>query len=180
MNRPESEQRGMTYSGAIFIMALLTALTLLWTGVAEAGAPRYRQNAAGAPVPDTFTIASAACPTGSPGVSADGLTPGISLSGLRGFKVTVCPAAGQTITGVGLLKVCTYAAEPWGPGEWALSPEMTWDMTDVTSTADNPCIEFSQLQPVVALSDWVFVYPSTDFGVSGGTTLTVYLTGETR
>jgi hypothetical protein len=76
--------------------------------------------------------------------------------------------------------VCTYSNTPWGPGEWALSPEMTWDMTDVTSTADNPCIEFSQLQPVVALSDRVFVYPSTDFGVSGGATVTVYLTGETR
>jgi hypothetical protein len=133
--------------------------------------PRYHTN--------TFTISTAACPTGTPGLAPDGIAWGISLSEVRGFKATVCPASGQTITGVGSLKICTYSATPWGPGSWALS-DLAWDFTDRTSTADNPCREVSQLLTVVALSDRVFVYPSTDFGVSGGTTLTVYLVGETR
>lgn len=137
---------------------------------------------AGSPVyaaPYTFTIASAACPTGTSPGPGNGW--GISLAGLRGFKATLCPADGQTITGLaGAIKVCVYSAAPWGPGKWALS-ELKWTMTTAdATTTDNPCRELYQLQTVVGLSDRVFVYPSTDFGVSGGSTLTVYLVGETR
>lgn len=147
-------------------------LLLLLPMSALAGAPRYHTH--------TLTIASAGCPTGTPGLAPDGVEWGISLSGLHGFKITVCPAAGQTITGAGSLKMCTYSPAPWGPGQWALSVDFTISMSGKTSTLANPCIEFAQLQPVVALSDRVFVYPSTDFGVSGGGPLTVYLTGELR
>jgi hypothetical protein len=150
---------------------LLILLILPWA--AQAGEARYH------PTPTVFTIATAECPTGSPGLAPDGIAWGISLSELRGFKATICPEVGQTITGVGSMKICTYSATPWGPGAWALS-ELEWDMTDVTSTSTHRCRELSQLMPVVSLSDRVFVYPSQDFGVSGGTTLTVYLVGERR
>ena len=154
-------------------MRRLLLLLLAVPAMAHAGVPRYN--------PETITIASAACPTGTPGTDADGVLWGISLYELRGFKVRVCPEEGETITGAGSLKVCTYSPSPYGDGSWALSPELTWIMTGKTSTADNPCLEFSHLQTVVSLSgERVFVYPSTDFGVSGGTTLRVYLSGETR
>lgn len=152
-------------------LAALGAALCLWGLTAHAGAPRYHTH--------TITVSTSACPTGSPGLASDGVAWGISLSNLRGFKATVCPASGQTITGVGSVKVCTYSATPWGPGSWALS-ELEWDFTGITSTVSNPCRELTQLLPVVALSDRVFVYPSTDFGISGGTTVTIYLVGEER
>jgi hypothetical protein len=157
--------RQLAGAAACILLVLLTSSTAL------AGAPRYHEH--------TFTISTAACPTGEPGQAPDGVDWGISLSGLRGFKATVCPAAGHALTGAGSIKVCTYSARPWGPGSWALS-ELAWDFTGLTSTVDNPCRELTHLMPVVALSDRVFLYPSTDFGVSGGTTLTVHLVGELR
>jgi hypothetical protein len=142
--------------------------------IAATGSARYNR--------ETITIASAACPTGAPGLDSDGDPWGISLYDLRGFKVRVCPASGETITGAGTLKVCTYSPSPYGDGTWALSPELSWDMTGKSSIgSSNPCLEFTHLQTVVSLpGERVFVYPSTDFGVSGGTTVRIYLSGESR
>lgn len=150
---------------------LLLALTC-WSLSAFAGTPRYH--------PHTLAPATAACPTGSPGLAPDGIEWGISLSGLRGFKVTVCPATvGQTLTGAGSLLFCVFSTAPWGPGQWALSPEFTKSFSGKTSTVANPCVELGNVETVVGLSDRVFAYPSSDFGVSSGN-VTVYLVGEAR
>jgi len=150
-------------------MRALACLIVLATP-ALAGAPRYH----------TYSVAvtGAACPVGAPGVGPDGVEWGISLSGLRGWKATVCPSAGQTFSGSGQILACTYAAPTWGPGAWALST-FAFDLSGKTSTLTHPCLELSQLEVAVALSDRVYLLPAA-VGVSGGTTLTVYLTGETR
>lgn len=145
---------------------------LFWATSAHAGQrPVYHQH--------TLTISTAACPTGNPGTAPDGVTWGISLAGVKAWSVTVCAEDGETISGTGSLKVCTYSAEPWGPGEWVLSPRFTWIMTadDSTTAEDKRCIEMETTTVGVDLSDRVFVYPSTDFGVSAGTTLEVHLKG---
>lgn len=122
------------------------------------------------------TISTAACPTGTPGSS------GFALSGVRAWNVTVCPTLGQTITGAGLLRACVFRASP-GPIKWALSPRFFWDMSDdgsgnpITSTLANPCVTFEDVQVGVNDGDLLYIYPSTDFGVSGGTAISVYLEG---
>lgn len=152
---------------------LLLFSVLVLPALALAGVVRYNT--------ETYTLASAACPTGSPGTDTDGDLPGISLDNLRGFKVRVCPESGQTITGAGTLKTCVYSPSPYGNNTWALSPELTWDMTGKTSTSNNRCLEFSHLQTIIALpGERVVVYPSTTFGVSGGTTVTIRIVGESR
>jgi hypothetical protein len=119
----------------------------------------------------TFSsLGDSACPTGSPGNAPDGGKWGISLAGLRGWTVVICPVTdGAYFTGSGTLNVCTFSAEPWGPGQWALSPRFAWTMTsDDVSTEENPCLSFEHTETHVDLSDRVFVYPSGDFGISSG------------
>lgn len=154
-------------------------LLLLAALPAHAGAPRYHTH--------TFTVSTAACPTGAPGLDTDGTAYGISLAAVRAWTVEICPVtAGAYFTGAGLLKTCTYSQTEWGSGSWALGP--TLDIgpdgdpttTDVTTTADNPCRRYWDVEVGVGLSDRVYVYPSTDLGLSAGTQVRVRLFGETR
>ncbi len=132
----------------------------------------------------SVTLASAACPTGTPGKLSDGLEPGISTGGLRSWDVTVCPESGQTFTGTGLLRVCVFRRSPGGPNRWALSPTFYWDFADdgtgnpITSTSSNGCVTFSDVLLGVNDGDLVHVYPETSLGVSGGTMVSVYLEGQ--
>lgn len=159
--------------------ALPPLLVLLAALPSQAGAPRYHGH--------TFTVSTAACPTGAPGNDTDGVPYGISLSGVRAWTVEVCPVtAGAYFTGAGLLKTCTYSQTEWGSGSWALGPDLDigpdGDRTtaDVTTTADNPCRRFWDVEVGVGLSDRVYVYPSTDFGLSAGTQVRVRVFGELR
>lgn len=154
-------------------------LLLLAALPGHAGSPRYH--------PSTITVSTAACPTGTPGNDADGVAYGISLSGLRAWTVEVCPVtAGAYFTGAGLLKTCTYSQTEWGSGSWALGPTLDigpdGDPTtaDVTTTAANPCRRYWDVEVGIGLSDRVYIYPSTDFGLSAGTQVRVRLFGETR
>jgi len=151
-------------------MRALACLLVLATP-ALAGAPRYH----------TYSVAvsGAVCPVGAPGIGPDGVEWGISLSALRGWTATLCPAVGQTFTGSGAIAACVYSAAPWGPGSWAFSPWVTFDLTGKTSALAHPCIELPHLETVVGLSDRVYLLPVA-VGVSGGATLTIYLTGELR
>lgn len=146
------------------MIGLLLALSLT-------GSPRYHAH--------TVAVSGAVCPTGTPGLAPDGVEWGISLSGVQGWKATICPESGQTFTGYGEVRVCTYAAPPWGPAKWALSSHVVFGLLGKTSTVDNPCLELPQMDATVALSDRIYLLPVA-VGVSGGTTMTVYLTGETR
>lgn len=153
--------------------ALLLTLAL---GQPAGAADRYRSY--------SVTLASAACPTGTPGKLSDGLEPGLATGGLRGWNVTVCPEIGQTFTGTGLLRVCVFRRSPGGPSLWVLSPTFYWDFSDdgtgnpITSTSSNRCVTFSDVLLGVNDGDLVHVYPETSLGVSGGSTISVYLEGQ--
>lgn len=131
----------------------------------------------------TVTISSAACPTtGTPGLWTDGKTPGIAVSGLRYVSVTACPASGQTFTGVGGFKACAYRGAPldkWVPlSQIFISMEADAQGNPITSTTDNPCVSPSwDYQMGVNDGDLLFFYPTTDLGVSGGTTVRLVLEG---
>jgi len=145
-------------------------------GLPSHAADRYRSY--------SVTLASAACPTGTPGVLSDGKEPGLATGGLRAWSVTVCPEATRTFTGTGLLRVCVFRRAPSGPGLWVLSPTFYWDFSDdgtgspITSTSSNRCVTFSDVLLGVNDGDLVHVYPETTLGVSGGTTVSVYLEGQ--
>lgn len=152
---------------AALLLCLLPAVAAL------AGAPRYH--------PHTFTVSTAACPIGAPGLDMDGVAYGISLSGVRAWTVEVCPVtAGAYFTGAGLLKTCTYSQTEWGSGQWALGPDLEPGVDSLVTTADNPCRRFWDIEVGVGLSDRVYVYPSTDWGLSAGTQVRVRLFGELR
>lgn len=156
--------------------ALVVLLAVGLAGAAEA-ADRSRQY--------NVTIATAACPTGTPGQLYDGKIPGLLLSGLRAYNVTVCPQSGHTFTGLGGWRACVYRESP-GPLKWALAPLFYVDMTDdgfgspLTSTVANPCLTFWDVELGVNDGDLLYVYPTTSLGVSGGTAVSVYLEGVMR
>jgi hypothetical protein len=153
--------------------ALLLAVAL---SLPAGAADRYRSY--------SVTLASAACPTGTPGVLSDGKEPGLATGGLRSWNVTVCPEATRTFTGTGLLRVCVFRKSPSGPNLWVLSPTFYWDLADdgtgnpITSTSSNRCVTFSDVLLGVNDGDLVHVYPETTLGVSAGTTVSVYLEGQ--
>jgi hypothetical protein len=136
----------------------------------RAGAPVYHTH--------TFAIGSAECPSGAPGLAPDGFPWGISLAGLRGWKLVVCPAAGETLAGTGSITLCAYSAMPWGPALWTFAPEFTVSMTGKAGDAADRCVTaISDTTVIVGLADRILAIPSDDFG---GTTATFYLIGEGR
>lgn len=150
--------------------AALAVLLALAAGAAEAGDRNKWYN---------VTIASAACPTSAPTLT----TPGISLSGLKAWNLTVCPQSGSIFTGTGLFRACVYRASP-GPMQWTLSRRFYWDMADdgggnaIVTTLSNPCHTFEDVQVGVGDGDLLYIYPETDIGVSGGSVVSVYLEGQ--
>jgi hypothetical protein len=154
-------------------------VALLCAPTADAGSPRYH--------PSTITVSTAACPTGTPGTDSDGVEYGISLSGVRAWTVEICPVTADAyFTGAGLLRTCVFSRTDWGSGSWALGPELDigpdGDPTtdDLTTTAANPCRRYWDVEVGVALSDRLYVIPSTTLGLSAGTQVRVRLFGETR
>lgn len=156
------------------VKELLVVLAFAVGFDASAGTPVYHRA-------EFSDLSQSTCPTGSPGLAPDGAAWGISLAGLQGWTVNLCPLTnGANFTGAGSVRVCTYSATPWGPGSWSLAPRFTWTMTagDAT-TVQNPCLKLEDVPVYVDLSDRVFIYPSTDFGVSSGGVV-VHLYGSKR
>lgn len=125
------------------------------------------------------TISTAACPTGSPGNWTDLKPPGIAISGLKAWNLKLCPkTAGAYFTGTGGWKACVYRSSGW-----TLLPWFYLDMTDdgqgnpVTSTADNPCVSYWDVELGVNDGDLLFLYPTTTLGVSSGTLVSVKIRG---
>jgi hypothetical protein len=150
-------------------VALLFAVAL---SLPSGAADRYRSY--------SVTLASSACPTGTPGLMSDAKEPGISTGGLRAWNVTILAPDGETFTGTGLLRVCVFRRSPSGPNLWVPSPTFAWDFSD--DGYGNPITgaraTFSDIQLGVNDGDLVYVYPETTLGVSGGTTVSIYLEGQ--
>lgn len=161
---------GLLRKAGLMLVPLALAVA---SGPAEAGDAARQYN---------VTISTSACPTGTPGLLYDLKEPGLTLNGLKAWNLTVCPSSGQTFTGVGGWKACVFRRSP-GPNKWALAPLFYQDMEDdgrgnaLTSTADNPCLTFWDLQVGVNDGDLLYVYPTPNLGVSGGTAVSVYLEG---
>lgn len=124
--------------------------------------------------PYDVTISTAACPTGTPGRDSTNREYGMALGGLKSWAVMICPALGQTFTGTGKLKACVYRSVSQ---QWALSPLFEWDLTGYTSTVAHPCFTMPDVLMGMDTGDLLFVYPSQDFAVSGGTAIRVSLWG---
>jgi hypothetical protein len=128
----------------------------------------------------SVTLASAACPSGAPGLMSDAKEPGLSMGGLRAWNVTILAPPGETFTGTGLLRVCVFRRSPGGPDLWVPSPTFAWDFSDdgfgnpITGTRAT----FQDITIGVNDGDLVYVYPETTLGVSAGTTVSVYLEGQ--
>jgi hypothetical protein len=99
------------------------------------------------------------------------VTQGMVLDGITGYRVTVCAASGQTLSGAGALN-----AYYWNPvvSAWARVPAL-----DIAVGASSVrCEGFGDLQTFVARGR-VF-YAATGVTVSSGTTVTVYIEGSQR
>lgn len=142
---------------------------LLAVGVASEAPAADRER-----YPYDVTISTAACPTGAPGRDSTNREYGMQLGGLKSWAVMICPASGQTFTGTGKLKACVYRSVSQ---QWALSPLFEWDLTGYTSTVANPCFTMPDVMMAMDTGDLLYVYPSQDFTVSGGTAIRVSLWG---
>lgn len=98
---------------------------------------------------------------------------GLSLAGLYGARVSLCPAAGQTLTGAGSLRA--YLWHPYA-STWMRSPDLDLSVGSATTSA-NPCRVWPDWLTGVRQNGAV-LYATDGVGVSGGTTVTVRIDGQ--
>lgn len=87
---------------------------------------------------------------------------GMSLGGVRGFRVSVCAQVGQTLSGTGTLLAYWYDSVA---ALWMRNPALDWS---VTATGVR-CQVFPDQRVVAASAGRVF-YATSALTVSGGTT----------
>lgn len=119
--------------------------------------------------PTTRTPPSAAPVSGTVGS-------GMNLAGTYGVIVSVCPEAGQTLTGTGTLRAVVWDHSAGAASGWMWSPEADLAMSKVTTLA-NPCVTFGDRQ-VAYRAGRALLYVPDGVGVSGGTTVEVRLSAQ--
>lgn len=154
---------------------LLSSLTLL--GASSASAQSLVPCTAGVQCPRRYYWESAPLtrtpPTAAPVSGAVGS--GMDLAGVEGARIAVCPTSGQSLTGTGTLRAYLY--DP-AIGEWMYDPDLDLSVSKATTTA-NRCRVWPDWVTGVRGNGRVLYAPDT-VGVSGGTTVTVYLSGQVR
>lgn len=125
--------------------------------------------ASGPPAP-TGVITVQSSQTLSSNVPADPAA-GMTLIGMAGYRVTLCAAAGQTLSGAGSLFAYTWMA---GLQLWARVPVL--DLPVVATNAR--CESFGDLETFVPFAR-VF-YGAEGVTVSGGTNVLVVMEGAQR
>lgn len=118
-------------------------------------------------LPSRYLYQTQALTQAAPSLSTDGM----SLGDVLGFRVSVCAASGQTLTGGGTLRAWLYHTDA---GLWMRNPSL--DLT--VSASGVRCQVFPDAQPVVLLSHRVY-FASDTVTVSGGTTLDVRIDAQT-
>lgn len=88
------------------------------------------------------TAATRAAPTAAPAPLYVGS--GMSLANVSGTRISICPAAGQTFTGTGHLRVYW-----WHPTAATWMHNATLDLGMAASTDDNPCVVFPDAPTLV-------------------------------
>lgn len=99
---------------------------------------------------------------------------GMSLSGVKAVRISVCAESGQTLSGTGNIRIYFLHG---AAGLWHRNPG-----ADLTVTATTRCQVFGDLTvAAVAVDNGDRVLAATDtLGVSGGTTATVRMDGSRR
>lgn len=98
----------------------------------------------------------------------------MDLAGVYGARVGVCAGAGETLTGTGTLRAYLY--DP-AVADWFYDPDLDLPIAKATPTGARGCR---------AWPDWVtgmrgggrVLYAADGVGVSGGTTVNVYVSGQ--
>lgn len=112
-----------------------------------------------------------AAPTAAP--SAGTVGSGMSLAGVYGARVSLCPAAGQTLTGEGTLRAYYWHNSV---GTWMRNPDLDLSVGSATTTA-NPCRVWPDWTTGVRGGGYV-LYATDAVGVSGGTAVVVRVDGQ--
>lgn len=105
------------------------------------------------------------CTTAAPATTA---TQGMSLLQLKAFRLSICAASGQTLSGAGTMSAYVYQS---GEGRWLPDPGL-----NQTVTATTRCQAFPDFQVGGSFDRVQFV--ATGVTVSGGLTLDVLLDGQ--
>lgn len=98
---------------------------------------------------------------------------GMSLTGVYGARVSLCPAAGQTLTGAGALRAYYWHNSA---GTWMRNPDLDLSVGSATTTA-NPCRVWPDWTTSVRGGGFI-LYASDGIGVSGGTAVVVRVDGQ--
>ncbi|HZI08670.1 MAG TPA: hypothetical protein VEZ71_31930 [Archangium sp.] len=154
---------------------LLSILTLL--SVSPAVAQSLIPCTAGVQCPKRYYWESAPLtrtpPSAAPASGAVGS--GMDLAGVEGARVALCPASGQSLTGTGSLRAYLY--DP-AIGEWMRSPDLDLPVSSATTTA-NRCRVWPDAVTAVRGNGRV-LYATDAIGVSGGTSVSVYIVAQVR
>lgn len=95
-------------------------------------------------------------------------TEGMGLSGVKGYRVSVCAESGQTLAGTGNLRAWLYNPDA---GLWMRNPAL-----DLAITVTVRCQVFPDVRVAAELEHRV-LYANDTVGVSGGTTATMRVDG---
>ena len=110
-------------------------------------------------------------PTTAPSVGTVGS--GMSLTGVYGARVTLCPTAGQTLTGAGTLRAYYWHSSV---ATWMRNPDLDLSVGSATTTA-NPCRVWPDWTTSVRGGGFI-LSASDGIGVSGGSAVVVRVDGQ--
>lgn len=96
-------------------------------------------------------------------------TEGMNLAGVAGYRLKICAASGQTLTGAGTMKAWTYDADE---GVWTRGKDLDQAVTESTKR----CQTFPDF--VVPVHSDRVLFAASGVTVSGGAGLDVLLRGE--
>lgn len=140
------------------------ALGLLLSAIAAAAAPTRTANetAAGS---NAQACSAGSCTRAAPSASTEGLF----LTGLTGYRLEICAAAGQTLSGAGTMKAYLY---DYTAALWMPAPALDQPVT-ASGTRCTPFVDFN----LTIRFDARVLFAASGVTVSGGTGLDVYLAG---
>lgn len=94
-------------------------------------------------------------------------TEGMSLTGVSGYRVSVCATAGNTLSGAGFIDIYGYNPVT---GLWGIAPQLR---VPVTATIRCQNVADFGVDSLGRMSGWRVLPAANGITVSGGTTVTV-------
>jgi hypothetical protein len=112
------------------------------------------------------TCAAGSCSGSSPTTSTNGMT----LGGVRSFRITICAASGNTLSGAGTMQAWGFSN---AEGIWVRNSDL-----DLTVSLSTRCQRWADLLTGVSYDRVDYI--SNAVTVSGGSTLDVMIEGQSR